>query len=261
MSKRNKIITIALLAISTAVLIVFYEPAFALSGDETTHKLLLDIIPRMTVGACLAFIVYALGYKILQPVSRKTPRALLWCIPCFLVIVANFPFTALISGEAVIDRPDLIWLFVIKCLSIGLMEEMFFRGLMHTVIAERLEKHPQRIFLSVLISSAVFGLWHLVNLFSGSNVGGVMLQVGYSFLIGAMLAVVLIKTENLWLCVLLHALFDVGGGIVGDLGHGPFQDMWFWIFTAVAGAICLGHIVYTIIKTKTCYAFKQEVVE
>ena len=63
-----------------------------------------------------------------------------------------------------------------------------------------------------------------------------------------MLAVAFIKTKNVWLCVAVHAIFDVGGLIVGDLGKGPFQDTVFWVLTAACGVICTAHIIYTLIK-------------
>ena len=94
----------------------------------------------------------------------------------------------------------------------------------------------------------LLGLLHLFNLFAGASVGATFLQVGYSFLIGAMLSAVLIKTDNLWLCVLLHAGFDFGGSIITELGTGIFQDLWFWIFTAFAGVLCLAHVLGFLIK-------------
>lgn len=255
---RNNIIILVLLAVSAVVLIVFSLPDLVFTDDETANKLIIETVPRAVVGIVMLFVLALLGYKsILKPITKKLPRALLWSVPCFLVALANFPYSALISGSAVVESSNLIWLFLLKCLAIGLMEEVFFRGLVQTVILERLENHRYRIPLAVIISSAVFGLWHLLNLFYGANVGATMLQVGYSFLIGAMLSVVLIKTENIWLCVLIHALFDVGGSLIPDLGSGRFQDTTFWILTAAAAVICTAHILITLYKTKTCYAYAE----
>lgn len=251
---KSYIFILILLVVCAAVLIVFNLPFIQLSEDETINKLLIDTIPRTVTGIALFVVLGLLGYRyLLKPVSKKLPAGLLWCIPCFLVILANFPFSALISGGAVLERTELIWLVLLKCISIGLMEEAFFRGLLQTIILERLRPGKYRIIIAILITSALFGLWHLLNLFYGAGIGATLMQVGYSFLIGAMLSVVLIKTENIWLCVILHALFNFGGTIVPDLGSGRFQDMWFWIFTAVAAVICAAHIVITLIKTNTCY--------
>jgi len=98
-------------------------------------------------------------------------------------------------------------------------------------------------FLTVLVTSLLFGIWHLFNLLDGAAFGAVLLQVGYSFLIGAMLSTVRIRTENLWLCVFLHALFDFGGLLIPTLGTGSFQDTVFWILTALAGILCTVHVL------------------
>lgn len=63
-----------------------------------------------------------------------------------------------------------------------------------------------------------------------------------------MLAVVFLKTRNLWICVGLHMLFDAGGFLNSDLGTGNPQDLVFWILTAVAGVLCAVHIVWTLVQ-------------
>ena len=111
---------------------------------------------------------------------------------------------------------------------------------------ERLEKNKYRVLISVLSSSTLFALFHFLNLFFGAGVGETMLQVGYTFLIGCMLAVMMIKTGNIWLCVVVHALFYFGGMIVSNLGSGHFQDTTFWVLTAVAGLLCAVHILLSL---------------
>ena len=87
------------------------------------------------------------------------------------------------------------------------------------MLAEKRCKTKRGLLISILLTSAVFGLLHLVNL-AQSGLPAVLRQIGYSFLIGAMCSVVLIKTHNLWLCVLLHAVFDFGGKLIDTLGVG-----------------------------------------
>lgn len=242
-------ISLILIVISAAAIIVFDVCNFVYTDDDILNSLLDGIIPRLIAGGALIGVSILLDYKqSLTPSLKQLPFHLLWCIPCFLVVFANFPFTALITASAQILRSDLIALFLLKCLSIGLMEEVLFRGLFQQTIAQTFENKPHGQFFTVLITSAVFGLIHFFNLFAGAGVGDTFLQVGYSFLIGAMLSAVIIKTNNLWLCVLLHTIFDVGGNIITDLGKGHFQDTGFWIFTAVAGIICLIHILYFLIE-------------
>lgn len=242
-------IPIILIVLSVIIFIVFEVCNFKYTDDETLNALLNGTIPRFAAGGALLTVLILLGCtKILKPELKSLPENLLWCIPCFLVVLANFPFAALITGSAKIVRAELTALFIAECLAIGFMEETLFRGILQDTFNQIFKDKPHGQIYTVFLTSAAFGVVHLFNLFAGASVGATFLQVGYSFLIGAMLSAVLIKTDNLWLCVLLHAGFDFGGSIITELGTGIFQDLWFWIFTAFAGVLCLAHVLGFLIK-------------
>lgn len=242
-------IPIILIILSVIIFIVFEVCNFKYTDDEILNALLNGTIPRFAAGGALITVLILLGCKkILKPEIKSLPKNLLWCIPCFLVVFANFPFAALITDSAKILRPELTALFIVECLAIGFMEETLFRGILQDTFFQIFKDKPHGQIYTVLLTSAAFGVVHLFNLFAGANIGATFLQVGYSFLIGAMLSAVLIKTDNLWLCVLLHAGFDFGGNIISELGTGNFQDIWFWKFTAVAGLLCSAHILGFLIK-------------
>ena len=73
---------------------------------------------------------------------------------------------------------------------------------------------PITLFFSIIFSSLIFGAIHIVNLFAGSGIVPVILQLGYSFLIGSMCAVILLVTKNIWFSVVIHALFNFAGGVM-----------------------------------------------
>lgn len=247
----NFIICIVSVLVVVIALVLFYvfKPV---TGDETVDMLISGIVPRSVVGVVALILLCLSGLKsILIPDLKRFGKNIVWCIPCIFVVIANFPITALASGGASIVRTDLIWLFAIDCLCVGLMEEALFRGVVHWSVMSFLSKKKYKNALTVLITSALFGLFHLFNLFSGASVGATFMQVGYSFLIGAMLSAVMIKTKSLWFCTALHALFNFGGNVVFYLGQGEFQDVYFWVFTAVAGVICCVHILYFLFKGST----------
>lgn len=245
--------------IALGILIVLFiglcAAYFALGLNDVTDmalpdKLLWETVPRLVCGGMTAAVVVLCGLgKYFNPLRFNGGwKGALALIPCVLVVLANFPFTALATGGAVIDYPQYIWLFILKCLSIGLIEECVFRGLIHPLVGEMFEGKKAQDLLTVLLSSALFGLWHLTNLFGGAGVGATFLQVGYSFLIGAMMSFLLLRTGNVWICVLFHAAFDFGGLLVGDLGHGAFQDIYFWIFTAIAAVLCTVEVLGYLLK-------------
>ena len=90
----------------------------------------------------------------------------------------------------------------------------------------------------------------MVNLLMGASLGGVIQQIGYSFLIGAMCSVVLYKTANLWLCVLLHAVYDFCGGLVPALGEGIIWDTPTIIITVILAVVVTIYMVVLLFRIK-----------
>ena len=239
-------LTLSLLFVSAAAILFFYASPPA-TDDDTINDLLRAVVPRFFIAVFL--LVVAIEYFPQSLASGRVSKSnLLWCLLPLWVTLVNFPASALIRGTARVTRVELLWLFVFKCLLIGLSEEVLFRGIIFYSLSEYCKKRVNTCFLPVLISSAVFALFHFINLIEGANILSVLQQVGYSFLIGAMLAVTLLKTKNIWLCVALHALFDFGGFLIADLGRGSPQDLTFWILTIVVGVGCAVQIVLTLIK-------------
>lgn len=246
MKKYGREIFIIALFVLACVVLVLFDYVFVFSPDETLNALIKETLSRIIVFGILVPTAILCGYKRVFTVKVKL-RDLLWCLPCLLVAIVNFPFTAIISGAAKVERVDLIWLFALDCLGIGLLEELLFRGILQSLLFDVFKK--KRVIFAVFVNSLVFGAWHLVNLFAGAGIGDTLLQVGYSFLIGGMLSAVFLRTGNLWVCVFLHALFDFGGLIVTRLGTGAFQDITFWVLTAVTGVLCLCHVLLYLLRT------------
>ncbi len=241
----------AVLAADIAVLIVFEAIDIRICGDETANGLWLEIIPRTVTGIAAVAVTCFAGYAKYFKLRRKgSLSSLIWCLPCLAVAIVNFPFSALASGLAEITRPDLIWLFALKCLAIGFMEEAIFRGLLLGIIAEIAAGRKYKNLLTVAVSSAIFALYHIFNLFAGAGAGETLLQIGYSFLTGAMFAAALLRTKSIYPCIALHALFDFGGLIVTDLGTGAVHDNIFWILTAIAAVICFIHVIKYLLSEK-----------
>lgn len=249
MKRTRKILPITGMVCALAAIVLFGLPFPVLLQDGTADTLLKGALVRTGMIAFVVFLALFSGQKSLFRFEGKTlPRALLWGIPCLLVAIVNFPFSALLTGGAKVIRPDLLPLYAFYILTVGVSEEFLFRGIFHTFCKEALARRKNGYLSAVLLSSAIFGLIHLFNLCSGANVGATFLQVGYSFLIGAMLAVTYDKTGNLWLCAVLHSLFDFGGLLILSLGEGNAQDAVFWILTVVVGVLCGVHILLTALK-------------
>ena len=92
---------------------------------------------------------------------------------------------------------------------------------------------------------------HLVNILLGSSPGAVIMQIGYSFLIGAMCSVVLLKTANLWLCVILHSVFNFCGALVPRCGEGIIWEPFTVTLTVIIAIATTVYMVLEFLKIKT----------
>ena len=217
--------------------------------DDTEVRQMVDMtVTRFVGGVIFLAMLINLGYRVLNPLKRPFWRSLLFCAPAFLVAINNFPFVPVITGAAVIeDSAPKIILLLVECLCIGFFEELAFRGLFLWVLEK---KHRDRkwAFISVLISSAAFGLIHLINLYQSSPFS-VFLQIGYSFLIGAMCSVVLLRTSNIWLCAVIHGLFNFAGAVVPTCGHGEIWDAATVILTVIIALLVTAYMTIAFFKT------------
>lgn len=209
-------------------------------GKPMTDDAILLPLVRMSLSRFVAagvFLVILLSqrYYVLHPFRAPFGKSLLICLPAFAVVINNLPILSLLWGAAyIVYGAPVYWIwFALESLAIGLFEEITFRGVVLLRFAESRRSNHKGLLWSILLSSAVFGAMHAVNLLAGASPGAVLMQVGYSFLIGAMCAVVLFKTANLWLCVLLHAVYDFCGALLPTLGDGHWWDTPTVVFTAV----------------------------
>ena len=217
----------------------------------SARPLLLWLEVAMTLTRSLGAAVFLAlllseGFRVLNPLQKPFWRSILFTVPPLMVVVNNMPILSLAWGDAYIIRSaPVYWIwFGLECLAIGLFEELAFRGVIFLSLAEKRRTTRKGLFWSLILTSAVFGGVHLINVLMGAGIGGVILQIGYSFLIGAMCSVVLLKTRNIWLCVLLHAVYDFSGNLVPTLGGGTWWDTPTVVFTVILAVATTVYLVW-----------------
>ena len=85
---------------------------------------------------------------------------------------------------------------------IGFNEETYFRGL----VLHFLQNKSTR--WAIWGSSVIFGLLHAANLLGGKDVLYTVLQILFAFLVGLVLAELLVQTGSLWVLIVWHAAHD-----------------------------------------------------
>lgn len=122
--------------------------------------------------------------------------------------------SGLFSSSQLLKGLPLCYVYLI--LDAGLIEEFFFRGLLQSRLSLLLKSTAGGIVCTALI----FGLVHAPGLFlRGAASEGMEEQMPFSFwaaytiaymsVAGVFLGIVYQKTKNLWLCIFLHAMFDL----------------------------------------------------
>ena len=217
--KLVRIATLAVVAVAAVFLLIFEVAKPTFTEDELLNGFYTMTLTRF-IGALVFFVLIGYeGYRVLNPVRNPFGKSFLIALPAFLVAVNNFPFIALISGNAHAAYGGwYIFWCALECVAVGLFEEAAFRGILLLMICHKKRATTLNLFVSIVLSSVIFGVVHMANLLVSGGLGGVLQQIGYSTLIGAMCAVVLYKTANIWLCVMIHAIFNFGGRFYSLLG-------------------------------------------
>ena len=248
--RKNAVFDVAVVLIIIVLLAIeIFRPGF--TGDEELDRMISIIISRLLGFAVFLPISINSRYRIFGFTSKRPISALLCCIPALMVCVNNIPIVGLISGTIVPNKPAwFIALFSVQCLSIGLFEEFAFRAVLLPAVLHKYGYSKKSIFLSVAASSAAFGMIHLFNILEGAGIGPVVLQIGYSALIGGMCAIVLLRTRCIWLCVILHTVFDFGGFFVPSVAIGKLWDTPTVVITAILGVITAVFMIHLLLCSK-----------
>ena len=145
-------------------------------------------------------------------------------IPILLMGVFNIPYLFWTSGF----NPVFVALFTSAF--VGFAEELAFRGYLYRALELKLGEGK-----AILISSVVFGLFHLINL-THAPVQDVLLQVLYAFCIGMVFAVVRAKTKSLFWPIIAHAALN----FVYELTIDELSVFWLdTIFTVYCAALAV----------------------
>ena len=233
-----KMILLVVLYAIGATSLPYLPQYFKLS--QNLEQILYIILKLLTIIYAI-YLMVSLGYKKYFKLDLKSFfKTIIIFLPCLLVCVNNFPFVAILTKNTTLNSGMYKWLlYLLICLCIAVFEECVFRGIVYPIFAEKTTD-----FKAIIFSSLVFSACHLINAFS-TNILFVILQLGYSFLIGAMCAVLFNKSKSIYLAILAHFIFDIGGLLYDyNLVNGNIWDISSVVVTAILGVFTL---IYTII--------------
>ena len=173
--KTNKCIN---LIIFTAILALLTFAFGYISRIEITWlRLVLNCLSNIVLG-CTAFVFIKLSGMKPDYGFRNAKSYIIGIVIALLLQLVIGVIPALLGNSLVGSHRDFVlWNFIFQffyyILIIGPSEELIFRVYIQDTLIELL---PKRKWLGVLLASALFGFWHLIN--------GNIIQVLFTFLIG-----------------------------------------------------------------------------
>ncbi|MFX0051162.1 MAG: lysostaphin resistance A-like protein [Candidatus Hodarchaeota archaeon] len=142
--------------------------------------------------------------------SQSTFHILALGLSCYFIYMLSQLLGSLLYGQYSFDisqaLPPNSWGLFVN-ISPGIFEEILMRGLILTLL---LKKYSER--KSILISAAIFGSYHILNLLNyGSSVSSETLvwysgQVVWAFILGLFYGYTFIKAKSLLPCIMVHYL-------------------------------------------------------
>ena len=183
-----------------------------LSSLAEYHKYGSDIIIELFY-AILVLIVMLL-FKNAYVFTNKKERlfkSLFMASPVILfstiVLVTNVTSVSM-SNPEVITSSNIVSLLML-CALIGITEEFLCRGWLQNEFLERYGDTKKNVLISIVLSSFIFGVMHLTNVFSTSqNIFETLLQIVNAMSIGFLFGILYYKTKNIWSVIILHAFYD-----------------------------------------------------
>lgn len=98
-------------------------------------------------------------------------------------------------------------LFTLNMFMVGVGEEVLIRGLILNNMVQKWGSTRSGILKAVLLSSIIFGLFHLDNIFVIPPLT-ILVQIINATSAGILFAAVYIRSKNIWSVIIIHALVD-----------------------------------------------------
>lgn len=211
------------------------------------------LLPLIRLTACIFVCLLAslltghcLSHKLRLFRLKNGYRAFLFTLPVTLFSV--FINLLNLAGKPLsIKLPYGIFLCLFQAAYTGILEETAFRGLIIPVMIKKWGRYPHYRLYTILACSAVFGLFHLLNLQSGKSLFDVVMQVCYAACTGCVFAAVFLRTRNLTGIITAHALVDFTGYLNGEQTASSSLTPAAAVITFLLCALC---IVWTVYLTK-----------
>ena len=220
----------------------------SIGGKESLLYQINDDIARLIIAGLLMLIMPIFfrgkcnfGFK-----GGLPKLGILLSLPALIVPVWNILQIKLYDAPLVAGAAA-VFAAIVHGIGPGVSEEVFCRGFAVSNLMRIWKDKPNRIFLSVLVSGAAFGLLHAVNVIVTGDAFAAIIQVIYTAAIGIFYGAVFVRSRNIWGVVIMHTLTDVSAFIAVFDGNVTGMDI---AFCAVGSLIFIAIALYLIRPAK-----------
>lgn len=136
-------------------------------------------------------------------------------------------------------------------LSVGIVEEFSFRGLVFGGIIQKTGNNKKGIIIAAVVSGLLFGVMHIISAAIEGNISNIdslilaILKTLQTGIFGVILAFIYIKTRNIYAVVALHCLDDTILFIMSAFGKGEVAASDYVSGNVIEGIV--GYVFFTVI--------------
>lgn len=187
---------------------IYFPPIYVEDVEPIYIALIINIVIAMIIGLTLVRIFTSqvkLGFQ------RKNIKQgfLDYWFSCFIAFI--IPFMVFCFDLKPLDYRPTTLKVLIECvfyyIGVGIIEEFFARGLLLNGI-EKVLKGSNVQLRAICLSALIFGAGHIVGMI-GSTPFHIASKVVWTVGLGIYLGAIYVKTRNLWLVSIFHAIIDL----------------------------------------------------
>jgi membrane protease YdiL (CAAX protease family) len=228
------------------VYLVFGSLATIAGLGEEPANVLIHLGSSITLCVLAILIIWRKGWwRRIGFGLPARPADLLWFILPLVLVAVN-----IVAGINPAALANLLYFFVLALLA-GFVEEAIFRGIILQALA------PRGVWRAALVTAAIFGVSHALNVLTGSVQAYVLLQICYAFAIGFAFAALVLRTRLIWPLMLVHFLTDLFGFLASNSTGGNEATPFLVVVTAIYVVLFTTYGIYLLVSWKRVAVGKE----
>lgn len=187
--------------------------------DNYIFSIFIKEVIKVVVAVSIAIILKKIGY--LKFKIKGFGEGIITGL--FLIVTSGLgPISFILNIKTITVSSIEVVLFLLHVLFVGIGEELLFRGILQNAMHEYFgEDSLKKVYKAIILSSTLFGMVHLVNVFKGVTFLSAFFQALVAIPVGVLLGAMYYRSnKNLWVCIIVHASVDMNSFIASGVLSG-----------------------------------------